>query len=201
MYYYISGTLVELNQTFAAIDCGGVCYKISISMNSFSKLSALIGKKATLYTYLSVREDALELYGFYDIEEHTTFVHLISVSGVGPKAAMSILSAMTAQSFALAVVSNDPKAITKAPGVGLKTAQKIIIELKDKIAKDFNTDGGNADTTAEASSPGASADAVSALVVLGYTRNEALDAVRKVDNTKQLESIIREALKLLVKMK
>ena len=201
MYYYISGTLVELNQIFAAIDCNGVCYKISISMNSFSKLSTLIGKKALLYTYLSVREDALELYGFYDIEEHTTFVHLISVSGVGPKAAMSILSTMSAQSFALAVVSNDPRAITKAPGIGLKTAQKIIIELKDKIAKDLKTTDGGTDNMIETSSVGASADAVSALVVLGYTRNEALDAVRKVDNTKPLESIIRDSLKLLVKTK
>ena len=201
MYYYISGTLVELNQVFAALDCNGVCYKISISMNSFSKLSALIGKKALLYTYLAVRDDALELYGFCDLEEHTTFVQLISVSGVGPKAAMSILSAMTAQSFALAVVSNDPKAITKAPGIGLKTAQKIIIELKDKISKDFAAAENGTDNMIETASVSTSADAVSALVVLGYTRNEALEAVRKVDNTKPLESIIRDALKMLVKTK
>ena len=201
MYYYISGTLVELNSGYAAIDCSGVCYRLNISMNAFSRLSAQLGKKALLYTYLSVREDALELYGFYDNEEHTAFVRLISVSGVGPKAAMSILSTMTAQSFALAVASNDPKTIAKSPGVGLKTAQKIIIELKDKIAKDFAETGLTQDDLSPSSSSGSSSDAISALVVLGYTRSEALDAVKMVDNTQPLEVIIREALKKLVRTK
>lgn len=201
MYYYISGQLVELNSGYAAIDCSGVCYRLNISMNAFSKLSAQLGKKVLLYTYLSVRDDALELYGFQDNEEHTAFVRLISVSGVGPKAGMNILSTMTAQELALAVVNNDPKAISKAPGVGNKTAQKIIIELKDKISKDFADIGGIQDSGATAPSSGSSSDAVSALVVLGYTRNEALEAVRMVDNSQPLEVIIRDALKKLVRTK
>ena len=201
MYYYISGNLIELNQTFAAIDCNGVCYKMNISLSTFSKLSALIGKKALLYTYLNVKEDALELYGFYDNEEHTAFVYLISVSGVGPRAAINILSVMNAQSFAFAVVSNDPKAISKAPGVGLKTAQKIIIELKDKIAKGFSVSDNGAEITSDISSKGVIADAISALVVLGYSRSDALSAIRMVDSEQPLENIIRDSLKKLVKTK
>ncbi|HBL83506.1 MAG: Holliday junction DNA helicase RuvA [Clostridiales bacterium GWF2_38_85] len=199
MYYYINGNLVELNQTYAAIDCGGVCYKLNISMSTFSKLSPLVGKKALLYTYLNVKEDVLELYGFYDNEEKTAFVHLISVSGVGPKAAISILSAMNAQSFALAVFSNDPKAITKAQGVGLKTAQKIIIELKDKIAKDFTASDNSADMINDVPGKGVISDAISALVVLGYSRSDALGAIRKVNTEQPLENIIRDSLKQLVK--
>src|SRR5690606_24561258 len=135
--YYISGELVHTERNMAVIDAGGVGYKLTVSSTALGKLAGKTGK-VKLYTYLSVRDDALELYGFYSVEEASVFRMLITVSGVGPKAAMSILSTMSPEQFALAVTAGDAKALSKAPGVGPKTAARIILELKDKLSKEVD---------------------------------------------------------------
>ena len=136
MFYYISGTLAHKSMGFAVIDAGGVGYRMTVSQNTYDKLP-LAGNPAKLYNYLAVREDGIELFGFYDETELSSFQMLITVSGVGPKAAMSILSLLTPEKFALAVCTEDTKAISKASGIGPKTAARIVLELKDKLMKDI----------------------------------------------------------------
>lgn len=138
MYDYFKGTLASLKPDAAVIDCGGIGYKLTVSASTHAKLSPLLGREATLFAHLAVREDAMELYGFFDETERSLFIHLLSVSGVGPKAAVSVLSTLSADKLAFCVASGDAKAIASSPGVGLKTAQKIILELKDKLAKEFS---------------------------------------------------------------
>lgn len=200
MYYYISGELVHTEPNMAVIDAGGVGYKLTVSSTALGKFANKTGK-VKLYTYLSVREDALELYGFYSVEESSAFRMLISVSGVGPKAAMSILSTMSPEQFALAVTSGDAKALAKAPGVGAKTAARIILELKDKLAKEAAMP--MADITAPAAAApiasGIIGEAQNALIVLGYTRAEAIWATKDADPSAGLEAVIREALRRLMK--
>ena len=201
MFYYLSGTLAHREAGIAVIDCGGVGYKLTVSTTTLSQISPKIGEKVKLYTYLAVREDAMELFGFYSIEEHSAFKQLITVSGVGPQAAISILSTLTPEQFAAAVCSGDTKALGKASGVGAKTAARIVLELKDKLAKEFGTVG------VPAAVPGGKAvaaggklnDAVNALLVLGYTKQEASAALEGVDPAFTLEQMITAALKRLVK--
>ena len=199
MYYCIKGQLEYLEPAFAVVDCGGVGYKLFISAATYSKLAPQLNKTALLYSYLSVKEDSLDLYGFYDENEKTVFVNLLSVSGVGPKAAMSILSTLTVDSLAIALASGDAKAISSSPGIGLKTAQKIIIELKDKLAKELSvTDtGGEVFSSASISGSAVISDAVNALAGLGYSRAQAMKALEGADQSQPLEIIIREALKKL----
>ena len=199
MYYYISGELVHTEPGTAVIDAGGVGYKLNVSSTALGKLRDKQGSKVKLYTYLSVREDALELYGFYSVEEASAFRMLISVSGVGPKAAMSILSTMTPEQFALAVTSGDSRALAKAPGVGSKTAARIILELKDKLSKEAGAQEQPAPAAASAPASGAIAEAQNALLVLGYTRAEAAWATGGLDPQAGLEAVIREALRRLMK--
>lgn len=182
---------------FAVIDCGGVGYKLSISGSTLSKIAPCQGGEVTLYTHLSVREDAVELLGFYSTEELSAFKMLIGVSGVGPKAAMAILSIMTPEKFAFSVSTGDAKSLSRASGVGGKTAARIILELKDKVSKELNAI--DTDTGEVASAPvGANAsEAISALTVLGYTRAEAEHALAKVDTSDTLENVITAALKKL----
>lgn len=193
MFYYIKGTLAHLAADFAAVDCGGVCYKLGISARSFSALASRLGQEVLLYTHLNVREDLMELYGFCTSEELDCFKLLIGVSGVGPKAAGAILSELDVSSLSRAVAAGDAKAISRAQGVGLKTAQRVIIELKGKLSAD---DGG---FEAEASAPvgGDVSAAMDALLVLGYRRDEAAAALRGVDASLPLEVKISEALKRL----
>ena len=134
MFYYVSGTVAEIEAGLAVIDCGGVGYACATTNYTLSQLRK--GAPAKLYTYLNVREDAMELFGFIDQNELRSFKLLISVSGVGPRAALAILSAITPQQLALAVVTDDAKVLTAAPGIGKKIAQRIILELKDKMAKE-----------------------------------------------------------------
>ena len=200
MYYYISGELVHTEPNMAVIDAGGVGYKLIVSAIALGRLANMTGK-VKLYTYLSVREDALELFGFYSVEEASAFKMLLSVSGVGPKAAMSILSLLTPERFALAVTTGDAKALSKAPGVGAKTAARIILELKDKLAKQYDTalspDLSGADDAPPSGGP--LGEAQNALLVLGYTRAEAVWATKGADPAAGLEALIREALKKLMK--
>lgn len=193
MYYYIKGDLVHLAEDFAAIDCGGVCYKLWISGCSYSRLAPLYGKKAQLYTYLNVREDVLELYGFATEDEGELFRLLISVSGVGPKAACSILTGLDVNSLVAAISAGDAKTISRAQGIGLKTAQKIILELGGKIAKT----GISASEGVSVSSAPADSDAMDALLVLGYGRAEAAAALKGLNPALSLEEKIAEALKRL----
>lgn len=198
MFYYVRGELVLADPSFAVVDCGGVGYKLAISATTLGKIAGHIGDEVTLYTYLSVREDAVELMGFYSVEESNAFKMLISVSGVGPKAAMAVLSIMTPEKFAYCVSTGDSKALAKANGVGGKTAARIILELRDKISSEItpvDTDTGEIAPTLTQSA--ASSEAVSALMVLGYTRSEAERALAGVDLNDTLEHIITAALKKL----
>ena len=191
MYYYIKGTLVQKSDNYIVVDANGVGYMIYTSLNSM-KNAGEVGKKITIYTYLHVREDVMDLFGFTTIEEKNMFMQLISVSGVGPKAALSILSVTTPAKFAVAVITNDVKTITKASGVGPKMAQRVILELKDKMKTDeleIDLEDESDDIISDNRS-----EAISALVVLGYSSNDAQKAVKGIDGTLSVEEIIKKAL-------
>ncbi len=194
MFYYIRGELVHKGENFAVLDANGVGYKIYTSATVLQNLGG-IGKEATLYTHLHVKEDVQDLYGFLTNEELSMFLHLLSVSGVGPKAALSILSVASPEKFALAVLSNDKKAITKAAGVGPKLAERVILELRDKLK---NSDVG-ADMPDIELDNNTVSEAVSALTVLGYSQSEAAVAVASVGDGLDLEETVRQALKKLMK--
>ena len=199
MFYYIKGELVYTDPVTAVVDCNGVGYKMGVSQNTLSHLTKK-GEKVCLYTYFHVREDAAELLGFYTEAELEAFKLLITVSGIGPKAAMSILSVLTPEKFALAVTTGDTKAIAKASGVGSKTAARIVLELKEKVAKAFPT-AGEADgeiSFADVPVSGNTEEAISALVVLGYSPQEAQAALRGVDPTLSLENMITAALRKMM---
>ncbi len=199
MFYYIKGELVYTDPTTAVVDCNGVGYKMCVSKNTLSRLTK-IGEKVCLYTHFHVREDAVELLGFYTEAELEAFKLLITVSGIGPKAAMSILSVLTPEKFALAVTVGDTKAIAKASGVGSKTAARVILELKEKVAKSFPTENA-ADVEipdTDALSFGNTEEAVNALVVLGYSGQEARSALKGVDPLLSLEDMITAALRKMM---
>ena len=209
MFYYINGKLAHLDPTFAVLDVGGVGYKLTISGSTHSAmpphLSVSEAPTVKLFTYLAVREDDIELFGFASEEELSSFKMLISVSGVGPKAALSILTQMTPQKLAIAICTDDKKAIAKANGIGPKTAARIILELKDKLSKEAiaDVDSGSAIDEELVSAVGSSSkrrDAEDALSVLGYSRNEASAALRTIDTDNlELDEIIRLALKKLMR--
>ncbi|MBE6539321.1 MAG: Holliday junction branch migration protein RuvA [Ruminococcaceae bacterium] len=199
MFYYLKGNLQFLFPDFAVIDAGGVGYKLTVSKNTFAYLSPLYGKTAMLFTYMAVREDAVELYGFGTEDELSAFKHLITVSGVGPKAAINVLSTFTADGLASVIASGDAKTLSKTPGVGLKTAQKIILELKDKISGEI-VSSYPAESSFVTAASGGGSDAVDTLAVLGYTRAQAVAALKGIDPTLPLETIIGEALKKLASM-
>ena len=202
MLYHVKGELMLAEAGLAVVDCGGVGYALTISTNTEEKLSPMLGEEVLLFTHLQVREDGIELYGFGNREELSAFRLLISVSGVGPKAAMSILSTMTPDSFAYAVCTEDAKALSRAPGIGGKTAARIVLELKDKISKDQMTgdlsamkDTPTARTPANAAS-GKVKEAEDALGVLGYSRAQIASVLRDLDTSAlSLEDIIKAALR------
>jgi len=201
MYYYVSGTVAHVAPYLAVIDCGGVGYACRTTANTIARLKK--GEKGKLFTYLSVREDAMELFGFATEEELNCFQLLLSVSGVGPKAALSILSSTPADRLALSVITGDEKALTAAPGVGKKLAQRIILELKDKLAKGqlggptMETYGGSGVTVIPENKV---SEASAALAVLGYGPAEIGLALKGIDlENLTLEQIIKEALKKMVK--
>ena len=207
MFYYLCGKLALLKNDLAVIDVGGVGYKLTISGTTYEAMPANRSVKEPptikLFTYLAVREDGMELFGFATETELATFKLLITVSGVGPKAAMAILSHLTPEKFALAVCTDDKKAISKANGIGPKTAARVILELKDKLMKE----AGGSDFasvapiagTAPAAKGGKLAEATDALMVLGYSRAEAMAAMKDMDIVNMdLEEIIRLSLKRLM---
>ena len=201
MYYQLTGELVLTTANTAVIDCGGVGYKLTITTNTLNRLSSLRDKtKVRLFTHLKVSEDALELFGFYEQSELSAFKLLLSVSGVGAKSALAILSLLSPEQFALAIATGDSKALSRAQGVGAKTAARIILELKDKVAKELDTEGADLPRAEEFSSAGKTGDAVNTLLVLGYSRSEALAALRGIDTEAlDLEDIIKASLKKLMK--
>jgi len=202
MYYHIEGILAYKDAVLCVIDCAGVGYKLNISTTTFLRLPE-IGRKVKLFTHLVVKEDALDLLGFCDLSEKSAFVMLTSVSGIGAKTAMSVLSVLTPERFAFAVASGDYKEISMAHGVSAKTAQKIILELKDKISKELgeSTKSGAGVSLADVAPAVGNirGDAINALIVLGYSRNEANDALKNVDLSKPLEEIIKLSLRNLMK--
>lgn len=199
MFYYVNGTVTELEAGLAVIDCGGVGYACATTNYTLSQLKK--GERAKLYTYLNVREDAMELFGFASQSELRSFKLLIGVSGVGPKAALSILSATTPQQLAMAVVMGDEKALTAAQGVGKKIAQRIILELKDKLAKEQGSfDAGSGAVAALPVQNNKAGEAAAALAVLGYGSQEISAALKGIDmEALPLEEIIRQSLKKMVK--
>ena len=193
MYYYIKGKLAHKDTDFVVIDAGGVGYKINTSLTSM-QLFGEMGGEAMAYTYLHVREDVQDLYGFATKEEREMFLRLLAISGVGPKAALSILSVATPSKLAVAVLTSDVKLITKASGVGPKMAQRVILELKDKLKdSDLNIDEADA-IEADMSQADGKNDAISALVVLGYSATEAQQAVKNIDGSLDTEEIVKKAL-------
>ncbi len=200
MIYSITGELVYADPNMAAVNVNGIAFQCDISLNTFQHLGSN-GSTVTLYTYMNFKQDGVDLLGFYDRSEVDAFKMLTGVSGVGPKAALAILSEMDPAKLTLAIASGDYKAITRAKGVGPKAAQRIVLELKDKVAKGL--EGGNAsDTfvaaaTATAAGNSNAADAVGALVMLGYSQSEAAIAVGKLDQTLSTEELIKQALKQL----
>ena len=207
MFYYLSGKLALLKNDLAVIDVGGVGYKLTISGTTYEAMPANRSVKEPptikLFTYLAVREDGLELFGFSTETELATFKLLITVSGVGPKAAMAILSHLTPEKFALAVCTDDKKTISKANGIGPKTAARVILELKDKLMKENGSFTGEMPASiAAVASPVKNnklAEATDALMVLGYSRAEAMAAMKDMDIAKmELEEIIRLSLKRLM---
>lgn len=207
MFYYIEGKLAHLDYSFAVLDAGGVGYKLTITQTTYEAmpphLSVSEAPTVRLYTYMAVREDGVELYGFSSVAELETFKLLITVSGVGPKAAIAILSVFSPDKFAVAVVNEDTKAISKANGIGAKTAARIVLELKDKISKGFGESvavsvPSSSNTQISAAGNSKLSDAQSALLVLGYTKSEILAAIRQIDiSGKETDDIIRLALKNL----
>ncbi len=203
MYYYLKGQIAHLEAHLAVIDCGGVGYGCRTTTHTISALKK--GQEATLYTYLHVREDAMELYGFGAVDEKNLFLQLISVSGVGPKAALSILSASNPANLALSIITGDEKALTCAPGIGKKIAQRIILELKDKLAKGQMPTGGGTQYGGGGMTlipENKLSEASAALAVLGYSQaeiNVALQGIPMDELT--LEQIIKLALKKMMKTK
>lgn len=195
MYAYFKGELEDIGSENIVVDVGGIGYNIKVSEDVISKLPAL-HYKVQIYTYTSVREDAIQLYGFLTPEDLKMFRKLITVSGIGPKAAQAILSVMDADALKFAIISGDSKAISKAPGVGGKSAERIILELKDKVSIEdtFSGDEGEVFTS---TNDKVKNEAIEALIALGYSPSDAIRATSKIVVTEDMsvETMLKMALK------
>ena len=200
MYAYIKGELAEINTDHIVIEAGGIGYQVFISLQTFDYLPS-VGENLKIYTYLYLREDAMILYGFLTKDDLELFKLLISVSGIGPKGGLAILSTLEADDLRFAILSGDAKAISKAPGVGGKTAQRVILELKDKLSLEdaFETKTEHVQKNAAAAGGSVKNDAVMALTALGYSSTESLKAVSAVEITEDMdvEEVLKAALKHL----
>lgn len=199
MYSYIRGELAEINSDHIVLDVNGIGYQIYIPTNTLNYLPS-IGEMVKIHTYLYIREDAMMLYGFLTRDDLDMFKMLITVSGIGPKGGLGILSTLSTDDLRFAVLSDDAKAIAKAPGVGNKTAQRLIIELKDKLSLEDAFEQKLSHTKEEASGSGLKGirnEAVEALVSLGYSSSEALKVLRDIEITEDssVEDILKQALK------
>lgn len=198
MIYSVKGKLIHCENDFAVIECAGVGYACNTTLSTIGQIQGAAGD-VTLYTSMVVREDDVSLYGFATLDELHAFKLLTSVSGVGPKAGLAILSVCSPQSFALAVASGDSKTFTKAKGVGPKVAQRIVLELKDKVSKEAEFIS-SSDVDFSVTSTGNAAEAVSALVVLGYSQSDAARFIASIDPSTPVEDMIKQALKGLAGM-
>ncbi len=207
MFYYLSGELALRDTNTCVIDCGGVGYQLTVSLITSESLASKLGQKVKLFTYLAVREDGVELFGFGTAEEKNAFNMLIGVSGVGPKAALNILSVMTPDKLAMAVCTEDTKSISKAPNVGAKTAARIVLELKDKVAKEMLPSSekakgvtlGSVGAVRHTAMSGNLLEATEALMVLGYDKNTVTDILKGIDPTLGVSEIITLALKKMAR--
>lgn len=197
MFYYLNGTVAVMDNCLAVIDCGGVGFSCNTSLRSLSMLE--IGKKVKMYTSCVIREDAFDIYGFTTQAELNSFKMLTGISGVGPKAALSILSSSSPEDLALAVANGNEKALTIAPGIGKKLAQRILLELKDKVSADMRSlTQGSVPASAGQAAAGdqKSRDVAAALSVLGYNPSEINAVLGKIDITNlSVEEAIRQVLK------
>lgn len=195
MIYSVRGKLIHTDTELAVVECGGVGYACRTTYSTLSKLGK-VGSEVTLRTYMYVREDNIELFGFATEQELSCFKMLISVSGVGPKAGLAILSDTTPENFALHVATGDYKIFTKTKGVGPKLAQRVVLELKDKISKDqLVVNNSDIQTFIPQATGSAITEAISALVVLGYSQGEATAVIAKLDPTLPVEELIKASLK------
>ena len=197
MYSYISGTLEEVYQDTVVVDNQGIGYNIQVPLRLIEALPP-VGSRIRIYTYLAVREDAFSLFGFETRDELNLFKMLINVSGIGPKGGLAILSVLSPDELRFAIIAEDDKKIAKAPGVGKKTAQRMIIELKDKI--DLSDIGGGEDSSVPAAAVGSTSirgEAAEALTALGYSASDAAQVLRDIEITEDMdtEALLKEALK------
>lgn len=200
MISYIKGELVSVETDKVVVDVGGVGYGIFMSSQAVSMLGQ-VGEEVKIHTYLNVKEDAMQLFGFLTSEDLHIFKLVIGVSGIGPKGGQNILSQLSPDDLRFAVFSNDVKAISKAPGIGKKTAEKLIIELKDKLKiEDILEPVSNVDSPSQTSDTGIQSEAVLALTALGYGSTEAMKAVKKVvaDEQMKVEDVLKQALKYIM---
>ena len=197
MYYYVNGTVAEIGPNLAVIDCGGVGYACATTNYTLAQLKR--GEQAKLYTYLHVREEIFDLYGFSTQTELSSFKMLLGVSGMGPKAALAILSSGTPDQLALSIVTGDEKSLTGVPGIGKKIAQRIILELKDKLAKEQTGFDARMGPLSPIPAGGKTQEAASALAVLGYSSQEISAALKGVDAALPVEEMIRIALKKMAR--
>ena len=202
MISYIRGELAAVQEQIAIVEAGGIGYRIYMSQQTLSMLPA-VGEEVKIHTYLYVREDAMQLYGFLTGEDLQVFRLLIGVSGIGPKAGLNILSCLSPDELRFAVLAGDVKTISSAPGIGKKTAEKLILELKDKMSIEDVLEqaahGSEQSKEIEATDTGMQAEAVQALTALGYGSAESLRAVKKVSvDCASVEDLLREALKNLL---
>lgn len=202
MFHYFRGILALCTPNTAVVDCGGVGYKLTVSATTQAAIGGKVGSEIKLFSYLAVREDAMELYGFSSEEELDAYKLLTTVSGIGPKAAIAILSVFTPKTLAAAIASGDTRAIARANGVGSKTAARVVLELKDKFS--FFGEGEDTASAGEGSftpTPSSSgfAEATEVLAVLGFSRSEIANALKKADPTLDSEALVKYALKQLTK--
>ncbi|NLK70551.1 MAG: Holliday junction branch migration protein RuvA [Clostridiales bacterium] len=195
MIYSVRGKLIAKEPSMAVIECFGVGYACRTTLATLSQIGN-IGDEVKLFTYMSVREDAVELFGFYTLDELNCFKMLTTVSGVGPKVGLSILSEISVERFALIVASSDSKALTSIKGIGPKIAQRIILELKDRMVKEGLSSVGEVDFEPALSSSN-TGEAISALVVLGYSQSEVAPIIAKLDPTLSSSEMIKQALKII----
>lgn len=203
MIAFLRGTVAAVTQTYVVLEVNGVGFQLLISARDAEQMPAR-GSEVLVHTYLSVREDAMQLFGFLDEDDLEMYRLLLTVSGIGPKAGLGVLSALTADELRFAVLSDDVKTISKAPGIGGKTAKKLILELKDRLSLEdaFEKKLSHSEAAAGTVPDDAGAEAVQALTALGYSGSEALRAVRSVEATDDMdtEAILKQALRVISSM-
>lgn len=199
MISYLTGRLMEIEEDIIVVECNGIGYGIRVPLSLLERLPA-VGNQVKIHTYLQVKEDGIGLFGFLAKGDLKMFQQLLSVSGIGPKGALGVLSALTPDALRMAIVTGDAKAIARAPGIGNKTAQRVILELKDKISnEDLITQAPVLSGAQPEVSSGAAKEAVDALVALGYSGTEAAKAVKQVEITENMDSeaVLKASLKHL----